>query len=90
MLIADEDELFICVLKVMKRAYIDKALNRIFKKHMLCERGRQTRNPNCSNACYSLSKPIAIDSIQAAFALHDWIEKAEANGENVNNYFSAK
>lgn len=89
-LIADEDELLIRVSKGMKRTHIDKTLNRIFKKHIEFERGRQTRNPNRSNARYSLSKPIAIDSLQTAFALYDLIEQTEANGEKVNNYALAK
>jgi hypothetical protein len=74
----------------MKRTHIDKALNRIFKKHVEFEKGRQTRNPNRSNARYSLSKPITIDSLQMAFALYDLIEQAERNGENVSNYNLAK
>jgi hypothetical protein len=51
-LIADEDELLIRVSKGMKRTHIE------------FEKDRQTRNPNRSNASYSLSKPIAIDSLQ--------------------------
>jgi hypothetical protein len=73
-LIADDDELLIRVSKGMKRTHIDKTLNRIFKKHIEFEKGRQTRNPNRSNARYSLSKPIAIESLQTAFALYDLIE----------------
>ena len=89
-LIADENELLIRVSKVMKRTHIDKTLSRIFKKHIEFEKGRQTRNPNLSNALYSLSKPTAIDSLQTAFALYDLIEQAEANSEKVNNYALAK
>jgi len=89
-LIADEDELLIRISKGMKRTHIDKALNRILRKHIEFEKGRQTRNPNRSNARYSLSKPIAIDSLQTAFALYDLIEQTEANGEKVNNYELAK
>lgn len=89
-LIADEDELLIRVSKGMKRTHIDKTLNRIFKNHIQFEKGRQTRNPNRSNARYSLSKLIAIDSLQTAFGLYDLIEQAEANGEEVTNYALAK
>ena len=74
----------------MKRTHIDKTLNRLFKKHIEFEKGRQTRNPNRSNARYSLSKPIAIESLQTAFALYDLIEQAETDGEKVNNYALAK
>ena len=89
-LIVDEDELLIRVSKGLKRTRIDKTLNRIFKKHIEFEKGRQTRNPNRSNARYSLSKPIAIDSLQTAFALYDLIEQAETEGTKVNNYALAK
>ena len=89
-LIADEDELLIRVSKGMKRTHIDKTLNRLFKKHIEFEKGRQTRNPNRSNSRYSLSKPIAIDSLQTAFALYDLIEQAETEGTKVNNYALAK
>ena len=89
-LAADEDELLIRVSKGMKRTHIDKALNRIFKKHIEFEKGRQARNPNRSNARYSLSKPISIESLQTAFSLYELIEEAEANGEKVNNYELAK
>ena len=89
-LIVNEDELLIRVSKGMKRTHIDKTLTRIFKKHIEFEKGRQTRNPNRSNARYSLSTPIAVDSLQTAFALCDLIEQAEANGEKVNNYALAK
>ena len=89
-LIADEDELLIRVSKGMKRTHIDKTLNRLFKKHIEFEKGRQTRNPNRSNARYSLSKPIAIDSLQTAFVLYDLIEQAETEGTKANNYALAK
>ena len=68
----------------------DKTLNRIFKKHIEFEKGRQTRNPNRSNARYGLLKPIAIDSLQIAFALYHLIEQADADGEKVNNCALAK
>ena len=89
-LIADEDELLIRVSKGMKRTHIDKTLNRLFKKHIEFEKGRQTRNPNRSNARYSLSKSIAIESLQTAFALYDLIEDAKTNGDKVNNYDLAR
>ena len=89
-LIADEDELLIRVSKGMKRTHIDKTLNRIFKKYLAFEKGRQTRNPNRSNARYSLSKPISIKSLEKSFKILDWIHEAEASGKKVNNYELAK
>ena len=89
-LIAEEDELLIRVSKGMKRTHIDKTLNRIFKKHIEFEKGRQTRNPNRSNARYSLSKPISIKSLEKSFTILDWIDEAEASGKKVNNYELAK
>ena len=89
-LIADEDELLIRVSKGMKRTHIDKTLNRIFKKYLEFEKGRQTRNPNRSNARYSLSKPNSIKSLEKSFKILDWIHEAEASGKKVNNYELAK
>ena len=43
-----------------------------------------------ATAYYSLLKPIAIDSLQTAFALYDLIEQAETEGTKVNNYALAK
>jgi hypothetical protein len=74
----------------MKRTHMDKTLNRIFKKHIEFEKGRQTRNPNRSNARYSLSKPISIKSLEKSFKILDWIDEAEASGKKVNNYELAK
>ena len=62
LLITDEDELLKRISNGMKRTHIDKTLNHIFKKHIEFENGRQTCNPNRSNARYSLSKLIAIES----------------------------
>ena len=83
-LIADEDELLIRVSKGMKRTHIDKAPNRIFKKHIEFEKGRQTGNPNRSIARYSLSKTISIDSLQTAFAVYDL---TEWHSETLLKYF---
>ena len=89
-LLADEDELLIRVSKGLKRTHIDKALNRIFSKNIDFEKGRQTRNPNRSNARYSLSKPITIDSLQMAFAVYQLIGDAERSGIKLKNYDVAK
>ena len=86
----DEEELLIRVSKGMKRTHIDKTLNRTFKKHIEFEKGRQTRNPNRSNARYSLSKPIASKSLHTAFALHDLNEQTDVYAEKVENYQLAK
>ena len=89
-LIADEDELLIRVSKGMKRTHIDKTINRLFKKYIEFEKGRQTRNPNRSNARYSLSKPISIKSLEKSFTILVWIDEPESSGKKVNNYELAK
>ena len=89
-MIADENELLIRVSKGMKRTHIDKTLNRLFNKHIEFEKGRQTRNPNRSNARYSLSKPISIKSLEKSFKILDWIDEADASGKKVNNFELAK
>ena len=89
-LLASDEELVIRVSKGMRRAHIDKALDRIFDKEMHFERGRQTRNPNRSNARYRLVKPITIDSLQMSFAIYALTEDAACDGIKLHNYEIAK
>ena len=74
----------------MRRAHIDKALNHIFDKHMQFEKGRKTRNPNRSKSCYSLAKPITVNSFQMSFTIHGMIKDTVETGNKLNNYEIAK
>ena len=66
------------------------SIERIFTKEMTFERGRQTRNPNRSNARYSLSNPIKVETYKMAFDVYEQILLAESDGEKVSNYKLAK
>ena len=63
----DESSLLIRIPKNIRRKQIDIAIDRIFSKELEFERGRQVRNPNRSNARYSLTKPIKIENLKASF-----------------------
>ena len=84
-LLADKRELLIRVPKELKRRHIDSSLNRIFKKEIEFEKGRQTRNPNRSKARYRLSKPISIANLQKAFSLYLLITQAKSDGRRITN-----
>lgn len=84
-LLVDERELLIRVPKEMKRTHIDRSLDRIFKKEIEFEKGRQTRNPKRSKARYKLSKPISITNFQKAFSLYLLIAQAKSSGRKVTN-----
>ena len=63
---------------------------RIFAKEMSFERGRQTRNPTRSNARYSLTNPIKVETYKMAFDVYEHILLANSNGDKVSNYKLAK
>ena len=63
---------------------------RIFAKEMSFERGRQTRNPTRSNARYSLTNPIKVETYKVAFDVYEHILLANSNDEKVSNYKLAK
>ncbi|MDB9807590.1 hypothetical protein OAC03_06980, partial [Amylibacter sp.] len=86
----DASSLLIRIPKSLTRKQIDVAIERIFAKEMTFERGRQTRNPNRSNARYKLSKPINVETYKMAFDVYEHILLANSNDEKVSNYKLAK
>ena len=86
----DKSSLLIRIPKALNRKQIDMSIERIFTKEMTFERGRQTRNPNRSNARYSLSNPIKVETYKMAFDVYEQILLAESDGEKVSNYKLAK
>lgn len=86
----DKSSLLIRIPKALTRKQIDMSIGRIFTKEMTFERGRQTRNPNRSNARYSLSNPIKVETYKMAFDVYEQILLAESDGEKVSNYKLAK
>jgi hypothetical protein len=85
-LINDDDELVIRVSKGMQKKYIDNALKRIFDKELSFEKGRQTRNPNRSNARYSLSSPVNSDNLKMAFEIYEMTVEAQRNSRKLKNH----
>jgi hypothetical protein len=57
---------------------------------MTFERGRQTRNPNRSNARYKLSNPISIDTYKMAFDVYEMLLNKEQSNVKISNYGIAK
>lgn len=86
----DESSLLIRIPKNIRRKQIDIAIDRIFAKELEFERGRQVRNPNRSNARYSLTKPIKIENLKASFDVYQIQRLAQTNGEKVDNKKLAK
>ena len=69
---------------------IGMSIERIFLKEMTFEKGRQTRNPTRSNARYSLTNPIKVETYKMAFDVYEHILLANSNDEKVSNYKLAK
>ncbi|MDB3914353.1 hypothetical protein N9364_00705 [Alphaproteobacteria bacterium] len=86
----DESSLLIRIPKALTRRQIDMSIERIFAKEMSFERGRQTRNPTRSNARYSLTNPIKVETYKMAFYVYEHILLANSNDEKVSNYKLAK
>ena len=86
----DESSLLVRVPKSLSRKQIDASLNRLFAKELSFESGRQVRNPNCSNARYSLSCPIKVNNIKTAFDVYEQIKLAESKEEKLSNYKLSK
>lgn len=88
----DESSLLIRIRipKALTRRQIDMSIERIFTKEMTFERGRQTRNPTRSNARYSLTNPIKVETYKMAFDVYEHILLANSNDEKVSNYKLAK
>ena len=86
----DVSSLLIRIPKSLTRKQIDVAIERIFAKEMTFERGRQTRNPNRSNARYKLSKPINVETYKMAFDVYEMLLNKERSNVKLSNYVIAK
>jgi hypothetical protein len=84
-LIDSDDELLIRVSRGMQKQHIDNTLKRIFDKELSFEKGRQTRNPNRSNARYSLSSPVSTDNLKMAFEIYEATVQAKRDGRKLKN-----
>jgi hypothetical protein len=86
----DVSSLLIRIPKSLTRKQIDVAIERIFTKKMTFERGRQTRNPNRSNARYKLSKPINVETYKMAFDVYEILLNKAHSNVKLSNYAVAK
>lgn len=84
-LISNDDELVIRVSRGMQKQHIDNALKRIFDRELSFEKGRQIRNPNRSNARYSLSCPVSTDNLKMAFEIYEMTVQAKRDGMKLKN-----
>lgn len=85
-----EDVLLLAVPRDMQRQHIDKAIDRILRKHVVTQKGRASRNPKLSKARYSLSKPVLAQSMKKAFDVYDLRTAAAAEGVKLSNEKVAK
>jgi len=83
----DEDNLLISIPKSLTRKQIDKGIEKILKKEITFERGRQTINPSRAKARYALTKPVKVKSLKVAFDLY---EVSQKYGETIDNFKLAK
>jgi len=88
--VKDASSLLINIPKSLTRKQIDTAIERIFLKEMSFEKGRQTRNPNRSNARFKLSSPITVASYKMAFDIFEEDKLAKSIGKKLSNYELAK
>jgi hypothetical protein len=83
--IADEDCILIKVPNHLRRAYTDKVLDKILKKHLKVTKGRAGRDLKNSQARYCLSKPVVPSALKKTFDIYDQKILAAKNGENISN-----
>ena len=88
--VEDKSSLLIRIPKALNRKQIDMSIERIFTKEMTFERGRQTRNPNRSNARYKLSKTINVETYKMAFDVYEILLNKAHSNVKLSNYAVAK
>lgn len=85
-----DDMLVLAVPRDMQRQHIDKAIDRILRKHVVTHKGRAIRNPKLSQARYSMSKPVLAQSMKKAFDVYDLRTAAAEEGVKLPNEKVAK
>ena len=81
----DNSTLLLNIPKNFTRKRIDKALENIFKRELEFERGRQTKNPNRSNARYALTKAVKVENLKQSFDIVEVERHAKLKGEKLDN-----
>ena len=67
---ASDETIVVSIPLNRQRQHVDKALDRLLRKHMNTTKGRAVRNPRHSYARYSLSKPAVPDALKKSFELY--------------------
>jgi hypothetical protein len=88
--LSSEEVLVLAVPRDMQRQHIDKAIDRILRKHVVTQKGRASRNPKLSQARYSMSKPVLAQSMKKAFDVYDLRAAAAEEGMKLSNEKVAK
>lgn len=88
--IVADDTLVVSIPLNRQRQHVDKALDRLLKRHMRTTKGRTVRNPRQSKARYHLNKAAVSSALKKAFDLYDARKLSKANGEKVSNFELAK
>jgi hypothetical protein len=90
--VIESDSLLLVVIpKNRQRQHVDKALDKILKKHLKVTPGRTARsNPANSNARYALTKPLLASALKKAFDLYDARRSAADSGKRLTNAQIAK
>ncbi|SDU21749.1 hypothetical protein SAMN05216296_2461 [Pseudomonas pohangensis] len=85
-LVGSAETLLVSIPLSLQRQHIDKALNKILKKHLVSKAmGREVRNPKHSQSLYSLSKPAVPAVLKKTFELMDAKHAAELRGVPLGN-----
>jgi hypothetical protein len=69
--IASDDTLVISIPLSRQRQHVDKAIDRLLKRHMRTEKGRAVRNPSQSKARYHLGKAAVPSALKKIFTIYD-------------------
>jgi hypothetical protein len=82
---ASADTLVLSVPLNRQRQHVDKAIDRLLKRHMNATKGRTVRNPNQSKARYQLSKAAVPSALKKTFTVYEEKLAAENNSLKITN-----
>ncbi|SFE81188.1 hypothetical protein SAMN04487869_11880 [Marinobacter sp. DSM 26671] len=88
--IASADTLVLSIPLNRQRQHVDKAIDKLLKKHMRTEKGRAVRNPRQSRARYHLNKAAVPSALKKSFDLYDAKRLSKEKNEKISNFDLAK
>jgi hypothetical protein len=83
--IASAETLVLSIPLNRQRQHVDKAIDRLLKRHMNATKGRTVRNPNQSKARYQLKKAVVPGSLKKSFDVYDAKQTALSNHRKLKN-----